>query len=187
MEFRKVLTSRRSHREFSGAAIAPEQLREILRAALFAPNHKRNEPWRFTVVEHVSLAKFWNALAPKFSEALSGRTPEEIEQKRAKLAAKIPTMGAIVHVTVLSDANPTRERENYAATCCAVQNMLLQATDLGLGSFWSTGEIFASSACAALLGVPAGEKFVGSIWFGHALDSPPPPVYELAPRVRYWA
>lgn len=186
MEFREVLAKRRSHREFAGVPLTDGEVQKILAAALCAPNHKRNEPWRFTVIRANRLADFWENLAPLFPEALAGREPVEIEAKRKKLADKIPSLGAIFHVTVLGDTNPTRERENYAATCCAVENMLLQAVDLGLGSFWSTGEIFASAACARLLKIPDGERFVGSIWFGKAKDSPEPPKYSLEAKVRYF-
>lgn len=186
MEFQSLVSKRRSNREFSGKPLKQSAVEKILKAAVCAPNHKRNQPWRFTVIRAEEIANFWARLAPHASSAMAESSPEEADAKIQKLAAKLPKLGAIIHVTVLADANPQRERENYAAACCAVQNMCLMATDLGLGSFWSTGKIFASEACGRLLGIGAEEKFVGSIWFGHAVDSPEAPGFSLDPVTRYW-
>ena len=186
MEFFETLARRRSHRDFSGEPLAKTDLDKILNAAIQAPNHKRNQPWRFTVVEQAHIQEFWQKLEVSFAEAFPGKNPEDIEAKRLKLAAKMPRLGAIVHVTVLADASPHRERENYAAAACAVENMLLAATALGLGSFWSTGEIFSSEICRGVLGIDPTEKFVGSIWFGRATDRPEPPGFDLASCLRRW-
>jgi nitroreductase len=186
MDFFETLARRRSHKEFTGEALSKSEIDRLLAAAIQAPNHKRNQPWRFTVLEQNALASFWQKLEQGLAETLPGKTLEEREAKRKALAAKLPRLGAIIHVTVLGDPLPIRDRENYAAAACAVENMLLASTAMGFGSFWSTGEVFASSFCAQLLGIGPEEKFVGSIWFGRAASEPAAPGFDLRGRVRHW-
>lgn len=187
MEFSQVVKKRRTHYDFSGKELSSADLRPLLEAAIQAPNHRRNQPWRFLLLEPAGIAKFWaEAEGNFFAEALSGREPEVIERKRKKLSARLPKVGAIVYVTCQRDEKEIVDEENYAATCCAVQNLMLAAADAGLGSFWSTGAVFSCSSARELLGIPAEERFVGAIWLGYPVTEPSPPVYDLDSTLRAW-
>ena len=71
-------------------------------------------------------------------------------------------------------AGPTRE--DYAAVCCAVQNLCLSLHAQGLGTKWTTGAVnFEASFAEAVGFAPEREFVVGTIWFGVPLQTPPPP------------
>lgn len=68
-------------------------------------------------------------------------------------------------------------REDYAATCCAVQNLCLSLNAQGLGTKWTTGAVNFDERFADAVGFDGGDEYtVGTIWFGEAKRRP------LAPR-----
>ena len=59
----------------------------------------------------------------------------------------------LIFVFSLEDENEEISEENYGATCCAIQNIQLMATSLGLGVGWSTGKIAKINAISEILGI----------------------------------
>lgn len=66
-----------------------------------------------------------------------------------------------------------KSREDYAACCCAVQNLCLSLSSQGLGTKWTTGPVNFDDRFAEAVGFDASEEFtVGTIWFGEAVQTP---------------
>jgi nitroreductase len=83
--------------------------------------------------------------------------------RRARLEA-IPGMFVLT-----SQLNPEAlvERENYAACCCAAQNLMLYLWRQGIGVKWTTGGITRQQRFYELLGIePSSESVVGFFWYG---------------------
>ena len=59
------------------------------------------------------------------------------------------------------------EREDYAACCCAAQNLMLYLWQRGVGVKWTTGGITRQPRFYDLLGIDASkEVVVGFFWYG---------------------
>ena len=72
----------------------------------------------------------------------------------------------------LSD-DPLRELEDYAACCCAIQNMQLYLWSQGVGVKWTTGPVTRSPDFYDLIWVDSAvEKVVGMVWYGYAENVP---------------
>ena len=70
-------------------------------------------------------------------------------------------------------------REDYAATCCAVQNMQLSFAADGVGCKWTSGDIQRTPEFERICGVDGDAECVcGVIWYGYAADGAAP----AAPR-----
>ena len=90
-----------------------------------------------------------------------------------RIRAKLINPGALIVVTQLRCDDEFRDREDYAATCCAIQNLMLAARAEGLGSKWSTGALTQHPDVCAALGVNGDEeRVVGFIWLGSAQATP---------------
>lgn len=50
-------------------------------------------------------------------------------------------MNGWLAVTCVKSADPVREREDYAACCCAIQNLYLLLWQRGIGLKWNTGRL----------------------------------------------
>lgn len=188
MKFSELAKKRRTHYDFSGEPITREEILPLLEIAIQAPNHRRNQPWRFLILEQNGIAQYWKHAESFFDRALAGKPEDIVTRKRKKLAERLPKLGAMVVVTSVCDPISLVTEENYAASCCAVQNLLLAAAENGWGSFWSTGAVFSSEPSRELLGLGSVDevRFVGAIWLGHPVSSPMPPEYDLMSRVRVW-
>ena len=55
--FNELMMRRRSSRKFTAEPIAPDQVQELLKAALVAPTSKNAHSWQFVAVEEI--ARCW--------------------------------------------------------------------------------------------------------------------------------
>jgi nitroreductase len=183
MEFTKTLRTRRTHKSFSGEDLLPGHIDLLLSAAIYAPNHRRNEPWRFTVVKKEELPALWQSLKPEIMHLFA---PELVESKLQSLQKIFYSAAVLVFVSYLSNPNELIEKENYAATCCAIPNMLLQAADLSVGSYWATGQLMRSEQIRKVLQIAPDTAFAGAVFFGLSAEEPKPPGFGLEGKVQYW-
>jgi nitroreductase len=56
----------------------------------------------------------------------------------------------------------------------AVQNLMLGATEAGLGTSLKTGGVMADPVARAAVGVPADQRIVATIALGEPAELPPP-------------
>ncbi|HUQ71341.1 MAG TPA: nitroreductase family protein, partial [Planctomycetaceae bacterium] len=90
--------------------------------------------------------------------------PEAADQKRKQWSA-VPGW---IAVTCLRSDDAFLQEEDYAACCCAVQNLMLALWSDGVGSKWSTGDVTRHPDYFRLLGVnPEEQRSVGMIWYGY--------------------
>lgn len=154
----ELIRRRRSCRAFEQEAPARQLLEEIIEAGRYAPSGMNSQRTRFLVAQGETVKKL---------SAIISRLREDYRDKDC-------TYGAPVLVVVTNkEENPNAK----ADAGCVMQNMMLAASAVGVGSVWinqfgsysqdeqlrevlglGEGEI----VCAALaLGMPAGELFPG--------------------------
>ena len=56
--------------------------------------------------------------------------------------------------------------EDYAATACAIENLMLAARGRGLASFWRTPGVLSRPAVAKILDVPRKVRLIGVVHVG---------------------
>ncbi len=122
-----------------GKVIPEDIIHQILENANYAPNHKKTEPWRFTVFTGEGLKRLSQLQADIYTK-FAGEKFKEIKLKKL---VDFPLMCS--HIIVIGmkrdEAKKVREIEELEAVACSVQNMFLTATAYGLGTYWSTGGI----------------------------------------------
>ena len=157
------------------------QLEQILGAAAFAPDHGRLLPWRLV---HIP-AQARGLLAEQFAAALQARDaaalPEQMAQAREK-AFRAPCLLLLVVDGACGD--PAIDlSERLLSAGCAVQNMLLMATALGLGSALTSGKALKAQGLRALFGLSEAEHALCFISLGTAQSRKP--MREHPPVSRY--
>lgn len=162
----RLLQSRRTIHLFEPELPPEDVLLRGLDLARWAPNHRLTEPWRF------------HLLGPETAAAVVELNAELVEAKRgaSAAAAKRERWGAIpgwLVVTCPVEDDPVRAREDYAACCCAIQNLQLYLWSEGLGTKWTTGAVTRTAAFYDLLGLdPENETVVAMLWYGTPSDVP---------------
>jgi nitroreductase len=153
--------------------IPEELLREILEDAHWAPTHGLTQPWRLHVFTATARDRLAGGLESLYDEltAPADRQPD----KRAKLRANVMAAPAAVAVAArIEPGGRISERDEIAATACAVQNLLLSAHQRGLGSFWSTPPAACSRGFAAWLGLDDTHRCLGVVYLGYPLPGTQP-------------
>jgi nitroreductase len=153
-----VVRAQRACREFRPDAVADDLLERVLEAATFAPSAENRQPWEFVVVRDATARarlgeltrSAWHDGARAHSE---GRlTPQLLAD--VERGAEGGVGGAPVIVVVCGDARRGHEAVLPASVFPAVQNLLLAASALGLGSALTTLPTVFPSELRELLELP---------------------------------
>ncbi|MGB0376404.1 MAG: nitroreductase family protein [Flavobacteriaceae bacterium] len=170
MSINPIIRQRRSifPAQYSAKPIAKATLKKLLEAANWAPTHRKTEPWRFQVIQ----GEFRSQLGRFLAEQYKSRAVKYSEFKYKKTLEKPQQAAAVIVINMQRDPEErVPEWEEVAATAMAVQNLWLQATELGLGGYWSSPASVADMG--ELLEMAPGEKCLGLFYLGH-FDGPPP-------------
>lgn len=145
------------------------QIERLLEAATYAPSHHVTEPWRFFVLMGAAREQLgtvmMESLAQKLEKPLSPKAQFQLRQERNK-----PLRAPVLIITVVPGSSEVKGDlvENLEAAAAAVQNMLLEAEELGLASIWRTGEAVHNPMIKRWLGVSLESQIVGFIYIGYA-------------------
>jgi nitroreductase len=140
----EAIRTRRTLKAFTPERVDETTVRELLALAVLAPNHHETEPWRFWVVGPATIAR------------LSEETGDQ----------KLLRSQTAIVVGVLRSDDPSVAEEDYAATACAIENLMLAARARGLASFWRTPGVLGRPAFARIVGIPAEVRPMGFVHLG---------------------
>jgi nitroreductase len=146
--------------------VDPRLLAAILENANWAPSHGLTEPWRFFVFTGEGRARLAD-----FCQSLYRRlTPDEAfrEEKFEKLRTQPLKAPVVVAIGMKrQEGGKIPEIEEVEAVACAVQNMQLTASALGMAAFWATPPLVYSDEMRAWLGLPdPSDKCLGLLYLG---------------------
>jgi nitroreductase len=162
----QLLTTRRTIHDFKPELPPAEIIHAAIDAARWAPNHRLTEPWHFYLLGRETA----EAIADLNAEMIAARGDVEgAKKKRARWRA-VP--GWLLLTCERSD-DPVRAQEDYAACCCAAQNLMLYMWSAGVGVKWTTGQVVRDPRFFELAWIdPGRETVVGLFWYGYAAEVP---------------
>ena len=157
----EALYRRRMAWRFKDTPVDRETIDRILDTAVWAPNHRLTEPWRFFALEKDTEARR-NAAEAAYEYSLEGGNRGGAEAARQKVLEP----PVLIFVYSKPGDNEGVTRENYASVCCAIQNMSLAAVAEGLTVTWETGRITRSPQLRKILGAKKKWQMVGALSVG---------------------
>ena len=142
-----AIAARRSIRRFKDTPVSDHALQTILTAAVQAPSGSNRQPWRFVVVredkraEMVRVMRKGLAARAARGEEMAGaeRTAGFMEQASATVFIFNP--GGMHPGQARSPQQMRTDVVDIQSIGAAIQNMLLAAQDMGIGSLW-IGHVF---------------------------------------------
>jgi nitroreductase len=193
-EFFEVIRAQRAHRAFDASMpVSDDDIAEALTAATFAPSAENKQPWEFVVVRDGALragigeltARAWTEGGRAFSEQrLTPKMLADVDRGATGGIAEAPVL-----VVVCADTHRGLAATVPSSIFPAVQNLLLAATALGLGSALTTITTSYRDELQQLLGLPEHVWPIAVVPLGHPARSLGPsrrePFAAHAHRDRY--
>jgi coenzyme F420-0:L-glutamate ligase / coenzyme F420-1:gamma-L-glutamate ligase len=192
-----LIKSRRSIRRFADRAVSRADVARVLEAARWAPSNHNRQPWKFIVVEDRQRIR-----------ALAGRVNQGLAVKLRSLPALAsPYAGELAHYAIVFGqapllivalhkwpvslsapllegvSNPVLVSGEPLSVAMAVQNLLLAARALGLGSCVMTAPLLVPDALAGALSLPVGFDVTCFVALGYPDESPEPPRRKSLERI----
>lgn len=128
-EVLKVIKNRRSIRSYLSTQIKQEDLDLIIEAGIYAPSGHNDQPWHFTVIQNKEIIKY---ISDKSKELMAKSQVDWVKNiglnPKINLAYNAPTL-----IIVSGNKSALSPKVDCSA---AIQNMLLAAESLNIGSVW---------------------------------------------------
>lgn len=176
LSLKEIIRSRRSVGLFKDQPVPLELIHELLESAVYAPNHRMTEPWRFVIITEDARARYADIRAQMVLDGM--KTAGEAERQQAAEGTIRKFMGVPLYLLVVmrQHADPETREEDYAACSCLIQNFMLLAWECGLGTCWKTFKN--DPRLREMVGLQADEKVVGIVHVGYPDEAPPPPLRQ---------
>lgn len=169
MEIGKLIEERRTIHKYKLDKVSEVILREAIRVAQFAPNHKLTFPWKFIELGPKALIK-----VGELAVNLKSKAAPISESEANDLRKKYATAPHILVVVQSRSADLARAKEDYASISMVLQNLGLILWNQGIGSKWSTGAITTTGELFEICQLdPAESEIVGFFWIGYPAQVPP--------------
>ena len=166
MLLKEIIRNRVSSNKFTNTKVENNLIIELLDQAVYAPNHKMREPWRFIILEGDGKMNF----IQKYLDEIHEEQKDEIK----KTMEKVFQAPMVVAFVMPKNTDYSDELEDLQAISAVIQNFLLLLEEQGLGSFWKTPKYIESDLFKEVLGLNTNEIIAGLIMVGYVLSKNPP-------------
>jgi nitroreductase len=189
MKIGEAIVQRRSVRKYKAEPLSRELIGQALEAATQAPSGKNAQPWEFIVLEGEDKAKIAEMMVSG-AEQLEAMGNKSGSAKRS--AGIIQEAPAVIMVynprqNKADKANPVQEvmwSVDTQSVGAAIQNLLLKAVELGLGSLWICDIFVAEEQISAWLGREGG--LMAAVALGWPAEEPIPRPRKSWQEVTHW-
>lgn len=170
-EFFDVIRAQRACRSFLTDPVSDADLEQILDAAVHAPSAENRQPWEFVVVRDDAtraaigalITRGWETVGREFSSSrLSPDLLADVERGATGGIAAAP-----VHVVVGADTHRGLAATSAESVFPAVQNLMLAAGALGLGTALTTIAVGFADELRAIVGFPDYIRPMAVVPIGH--------------------
>ena len=175
MNTQEAIASRRSIRKFQERPVPRELIERVLTAAIQAPSGKNRQPWRFVVIEEGNRGELIRLMREGIARLREWGVEIGSAEWTTEVMAQAPVTVLIFNAGTTPDDDHSREKRYHwlvdvQSIGGAIQNMLLAATELGLGSLWICDIFCADYTIQEWLG--RGDEMVAAVSLGFPDEVP---------------
>ncbi|MBI5744962.1 MAG: nitroreductase family protein [Elusimicrobia bacterium] len=175
-----VIKNRRSIRKYLPDQLKPAELEAILEAGAYAPSAHNEQPWHFTVIRDKALL---DRISEKSKELMAAQDTDWVKEM-----GRNPAFHVFYHAPAVVIVSARAAAMSPKVDCsAAIQNMLLAAESLDIGSCWIglARYFFSLEEELPLLGLPDGYEPFYAVTFGYKGQRPSRALPRKAPPVSY--
>lgn len=169
-EINNLIQSRRSvfPKDYTGEKVDDSIIKAMLENANWAPTHKLTEPWRFIVFTSHGLKMLAETQASVYKKVTEADGSFKEERFQNLLTKPLQSSHIILVYMKRDEKKAVPEIEEAGAVFCAIQNMHLTATALGVGCYLSTGGVTYFEESKSAFGLSAEDRIIGFLHVGVA-------------------
>lgn len=175
-EVLNVIKQRRSIRKFESRQVGEADVEAIIEAGIYAPTANNEQPWHFTVIQN---PEFLREINDTVRSTMAASDIEWVKKMGENPAFQV-TYGSPTLIVVSGRTDGMSWKVDCSA---AIENMLLAAQSLGLGTVWLglMRHFFSQPDAATRLGIPEGyEPFYGvSVGYSALKGTPASPKRKM--------
>lgn len=185
MDFRKLVSTRRSVRKFLPDAIDRQDIMDVLSIAVEAPSAGNEQMWRFLVIERDQTKMEMAGIISRKLKDLAEKTGVSTERVEPVIRAASLFTGAPIVIAVTTgtyrsqvdkmlqasgmaetEIDRLRVRPDLQSIGAMVQTLLLAAWEKGLGTCWMCGPNVARPELESFLGVESPRSLAALVAIG---------------------
>jgi len=193
MDVFEAIRRRRAIRHYRPDPVSREQVRAVLDAASQAPSGLNRQPWEFIVVTGDAIREMGKSYHSTLSEYLKNWSASPMRDFITKdnfirFAKTYGGAPVVIVVLVKADPVPNFRKADLESASAAMENLLLAATALGLGTCWMTGPIRDEKILRQILAIPDDREIVAISPLGYPAtipNAPPRKDPDLVKNVRW--
>ncbi len=175
MNVLEAIASRRSIRKFKDTPVPNEMVKKLLEAAIQAPSGKNRQPWRFVVVRQDKRAEMVRVLREGIAQVETLGINSGSSKWTASVMEQAPVTIFIFNLEAGHTPGTPFWKEpidivDIQSLGAAIQNMLLAALEIGLGTLWICDVFYAYDELCAWMGETC--QLVAAVSLGYPDDSP---------------
>jgi nitroreductase len=172
----ETIAARRSIRKFKPDPIPEEALRAVLQAAIQAPSGKNRQPWKFIVIREDKRAEMMKVMRAGMARMKKGGDDIGSSEWTARVMDQAPVTIFVINPygkapwVKHSLDESIWDVVDLQSVGAAIQNMILAALDVGLGSLWICDVFYAYEELMGWLGEKGA--MVAAVSLGYAAENP---------------
>ena len=178
-----AIQNRRSIRKFQAKSVPVESIYEILEAGRQAPSAKNRQPWKYLVFGNEKKQELLDVMEMGLKREETGVTDLPKSKfgipdawNTLRIMREAPILILVLNTNGKSPFLPVDNDARVSEICdslsigASIENMILAAEELGLGTLWIANTCFAYPELTAYLGTK--KQLVGAIALGYANEKP---------------
>jgi nitroreductase len=178
------LLTRNSPRELTNPIPSQDEMHQIYKAALRAPDHAWLRPSRFIEVTGKGLEKLSKVFVEFATNEFEDVTPLQME-KYESAPYRAPMI--IILATKLTEHPKVPKTEQMLSTAAAAENILLALHAKGYAGIWRTGKFAFNKKMAKYLNITSDHEVIGYLYVGTpSSKNKKIPKLDIAEFVTHW-
>jgi nitroreductase len=160
MSVSELIKKRVTITKFNNKPVDSKLVISLLDDAVYAPNHKMREPWRFIILE----GEYRQELITRYITKIRNDQKSEM----IDLMTKVFSAPMVLAVITPIQKDIRDELEDMQAAAAMIENFLLLATEIGLSTAWKTPKYIESDLFKDVLGIKIDEIVLALIMIGYS-------------------
>ena len=178
-----AIQQRRSIRKYKDTPVDRAKIEELILAASLAPSAKNRQPWKYLIYTGVAKERFLQRMQEGLEREKERKSilpesayglPDAFHTLQVMRVA--PVLIVVLNTNGTSPYEPIDTDRRVSEICdslsigASIENLILRATELGLGTLWIANTCFAYPELIREIGTE--KQLVGAISVGYPAEAP---------------